>query len=151
MTMAVNQDLCRGCGTCMEACPNDAILLRDGKAFIDQAKCSYCQICAEVCPTGALQLVRTVTPAIGEKPSAIDVLRPQTASASLPNRSGWGQIALAFTGQYVLPRLVDILGTYLERHSTPSVPEQASSAKNPVDSRPYRLRRQRRGRFSKST
>ena len=37
-------------------CPNRAISLSNGKAFIDQEICSSCQICAEVCPTGALQI-----------------------------------------------------------------------------------------------
>lgn len=146
MTMVVNQDLCRGCGECLEACPNNAVFLRDSKAFINQTKCTSCQICAEVCPTGALQLRSTVTPAIGEKPGAMDVLYPQTVNGSLPDRSGWGQAVFALAGQFVLPHLADTLATFLEGHLSPSVPEQTLSTKFHVDFRPYRQRRQRRQR-----
>lgn len=151
MTMIVNQKLCTGCGICVRTCPNNAILLKEGKAFIDQTKCSSCQICADVCPTGALQVERTALPVIFEKSQAVDVVYPQTTNASLSERSSWRKTALALAGQYVLPRMVDIMGTLLERHLSPPVQERTSLTKNSVDDRPYRLHRQRRGRFSKST
>jgi NAD-dependent dihydropyrimidine dehydrogenase PreA subunit len=145
--MIVDQKLCGGCGICVRACPNNAILLKEGKAFIDQEKCSSCQVCAEVCPTGALQLEKMITPHKVEKPQPIEILNPQAAKVSYPERASWGLTALAVAGQYVLPRLVGILGTLLEKHLSPSIPERSSLVKNSVDFRPYRLRRQRRGRF----
>jgi ferredoxin len=35
MKMQVNQELCAGCGTCMDECPEGAIQLVDQKAVID--------------------------------------------------------------------------------------------------------------------
>jgi len=151
MTIIVDQKLCAGCEICVRACPNNAILMKEGKAFVDQEKCSSCQSCAEVCPTGALQLEKIILPHKVEKPQSIEILNPQAVKVPSPERASWGLTALALTGQYVLPRLVDILGTLLEKRLSPSIPERSSLIKNSVDFRPYRLRKQRRGRFSKST
>lgn len=152
MTMIIDQKLCAGCGICVRACPNNAIFMKEGKAFIDQEKCSFCQACAEVCPTGALQLEKMISPREVEKSQPIEILNPRAAKAPYPEQASWRQTVLALTGQYVLPRLVDILGTLLEKHLSPSVQERSTPfTKNSVGYRPYRLRRQRRGSFSKST
>jgi ferredoxin len=134
----------------MKVCPDNAITMIGRKVIIDQEKCTSCQTCVEACPTGALQLEIIVKPAMEDKPGAIDVIHPQTTNVSLPERSGGGQAALSLAGQYVLPRLVDIPGTFLERHLFPSVPEQIASTNYFVDCRPCRQRKQRCGRFSKS-
>lgn len=151
MTMIVNRELCKGCGDCVEVCPNKAIRLSEGKAVIDQAKCSTCQICAEVCPTGALQLERRVTPAILEKPGVTEILHPQTAMESSPKQSNWGVTILSLVGQHLLPRMADVLVAFLEWRFSSSVQERTMMTVNPVGNRPYQRRRQRRGRFSKST
>lgn len=153
MTIIVNQELCRGCGTCAEACPHSAIFLREGKAFVDQSKCTSCQVCLESCPTGALRSFSTLAPISVVKPDLVDVIEPRyPVSPSLPAQPGWGQTALAFVGQYVLPRLVDILGTFFEHKLAPSNPKQSTSTptRNRVDSRPMRQRRQHHGRFTSS-
>ncbi|MBN1808648.1 MAG: aldo/keto reductase [Planctomycetes bacterium] len=41
---------CRGCGTCVEECPNNAIEIVDGKARIDEEECLRCGYCAGACP-----------------------------------------------------------------------------------------------------
>ncbi len=48
---------CIGCGRCIEACPNKAISLADGKAETAADKCNYCGRCAEVCPAGAKKII----------------------------------------------------------------------------------------------
>ena len=46
-------DGCLGCGTCMDSCPNDAII--EGDAYqIDPEKCESCGTCADLCPAGAI-------------------------------------------------------------------------------------------------
>lgn len=40
---------CVGCGACIPACPNQAIILQDGKAVTDRAKCSACGACIDYC------------------------------------------------------------------------------------------------------
>ena len=48
---------CLGCGKCMEACPEDAISLKDGVVITDHAKCMNCGECAAVCPSKARRMV----------------------------------------------------------------------------------------------
>ncbi|GEM_PF-3219928 len=47
---------CQGCGACMEACPNDAILVSVGYLEVDESSCVACGKCAQACPTGALRM-----------------------------------------------------------------------------------------------
>ncbi|MCL6638943.1 MAG: 4Fe-4S binding protein [Firmicutes bacterium] len=46
-------DECVACGTCMESCPNEAIIEGDPYS-IDMEKCENCGTCIEACPTGAI-------------------------------------------------------------------------------------------------
>jgi aryl-alcohol dehydrogenase-like predicted oxidoreductase/NAD-dependent dihydropyrimidine dehydrogenase PreA subunit len=42
---------CKGCGSCIEVCPQNAISLgSDKKAKVDEAKCLLCGYCASACP-----------------------------------------------------------------------------------------------------
>lgn len=47
---------CLGLGSCVKICPNDAIVLRDGKASIS-ASCTGCGFCVDVCPKQLIVLV----------------------------------------------------------------------------------------------
>jgi len=52
-------DSCTGCGTCVEVCPNDVLVVARGKASTDPARaqrCFHCGGCVLVCPNGALAL-----------------------------------------------------------------------------------------------
>lgn len=151
MTMIVNQNLCSGCGTCLQACPNNAIILRDGKAFINQETCSSCQVCIDVCPTGALQLEKMITLQKVEKPQPIERSIHQIDKVSAPERFGLGQTLLALTGQYLMPRLVDALGTFLERRFLSPAPERTLLNLTSSSNRPYRQRRQRYRRYQNLT
>lgn len=49
----VNRDKCIGCKKCLQVgCP--AVMIREGKAFIDPKQCVGCTVCAQVCPMGAI-------------------------------------------------------------------------------------------------
>jgi len=53
----INQDLCIGCGTCVEKCHMDAIQLNDDdKAEIGEEYCIGCGVCAYFCPENAISL-----------------------------------------------------------------------------------------------
>ncbi len=51
----VIEELCMGCGLCVAQCPQDAIGLAFGKAWINQGRCTSCSTCIEVCPQGAIR------------------------------------------------------------------------------------------------
>lgn len=54
----VNQDLCIGCGTCVEKCHTSSMLLNeDGKAENIVENCIGCGVCAYFCPENAISLV----------------------------------------------------------------------------------------------
>ena len=43
-----------GCRACADACPTDAIVLRDGKVALDLGRCIFCPECEAACPEGAI-------------------------------------------------------------------------------------------------
>ncbi len=58
--IALNQDLCSGCGVCVAVCPYDALKLapaEDGRvAVMDTVKCKRCGLCVSACPSGAVAI-----------------------------------------------------------------------------------------------
>jgi len=52
----VNQDLCVGCGICVDECPVGAITQdQSSKAIINDDKCIRCGKCHDVCPEEAVR------------------------------------------------------------------------------------------------
>ncbi|MBI5485090.1 MAG: DUF362 domain-containing protein [Deltaproteobacteria bacterium] len=52
----VSQRHCTGCGICPRSCAHDAIIIAEGKAFIDPHKCVGCSRCITVCPVKAINV-----------------------------------------------------------------------------------------------
>ncbi|MGI6028290.1 MAG: RnfABCDGE type electron transport complex subunit B [Candidatus Heteroscillospira sp.] len=48
---------CIGFGTCVKACPFDAIHIVDGIAEVDHEKCVGCQSCVAICPKHVIDMV----------------------------------------------------------------------------------------------
>jgi ferredoxin len=48
---------CKGCGTCVKICPNNALSLENGKAVVDHKLCLLCGYCNPVCPEFAIRLI----------------------------------------------------------------------------------------------
>ena len=48
---------CKGCGTCVKACPNNALSLKNGKAVVDHNLCILCGYCNPVCPEFVIRLI----------------------------------------------------------------------------------------------
>jgi ferredoxin len=93
----VDVDRCTGCGACVEACPNGALTLHGGTAWVDSQLCRGCGVCIEECPTGAISIV---TPAPG--------LLPAVARLPVPLRDEYpAEPAVRLTG--VAPRPPSVL------------------------------------------
>jgi heterodisulfide reductase subunit A len=59
----VDDELCNQCGICVDACPYEAIVVKEEgdtglkqNARVIEALCKACGICASECPTGAIEL-----------------------------------------------------------------------------------------------
>ena len=50
----VDVNLCTACGICIEKCPFDSIIMKDGKALIQNETCRKCMICVKECPENAI-------------------------------------------------------------------------------------------------
>lgn len=54
MAFNIDKDKCVGCGSCVQECPANAIILENGKAVIDEAVCVQCGTCQACCPMNAI-------------------------------------------------------------------------------------------------
>lgn len=55
----IDRDRCRGCGLCIDICPEHAITMSVDVA-VDAAQCTGCGICVAGCPAQAILLSSTV-------------------------------------------------------------------------------------------
>jgi Fe-S-cluster-containing hydrogenase component 2 len=114
----VNQELCTGCVSCIDACSAGAIHLVDDVAEIDETLCIACEACLEACPNGA---ITAITTSVYNAPftvqpvsdSGLDLkqhptMLPETAVLEHGLKPLAGA-ALAFLGSEVAPRLMDVL------------------------------------------
>ncbi len=56
MVVKIDLEACIGCGQCVDACPVQALSMKDGKSQVDESLCIDCGACVAVCPTNALSL-----------------------------------------------------------------------------------------------
>jgi ferredoxin len=78
--MYVDEELCCGCGACVEACPRHALSIVDYKAVIDPARCDSCGQCVEACPQEAIGTT-DITDSSSLQPPARQILPPGRAGA----------------------------------------------------------------------
>jgi NAD-dependent dihydropyrimidine dehydrogenase PreA subunit len=55
MAVKIDKEKCNACGTCVEACPVEALKLKD-VAEVDEETCIDCGTCVDECPEGAISL-----------------------------------------------------------------------------------------------
>ena len=56
MAAKVDMEKCVGCGSCKDACPAEAIEIKDDKAKVDADKCLSCGACEGECPMEAIKV-----------------------------------------------------------------------------------------------
>ncbi len=67
----IDEERCTGCGDCVEACPEGAVALVDGKAsIIDPDACDYCTACEALCPQEAIRCPFEIVAAPGSQGQA---------------------------------------------------------------------------------
>jgi anaerobic sulfite reductase subunit C len=49
------EGLCTGCGTCVEYCKENAIIVKNGISVLDPARCVQCGVCIQSCPFDLLK------------------------------------------------------------------------------------------------
>ncbi|PTX94957.1 ferredoxin [Spartobacteria bacterium LR76] len=54
MAYQIDPQKCETCGSCVEACPNDAIKIKGLTAVIDANLCIDCGNCETTCNSGAI-------------------------------------------------------------------------------------------------
>ena len=82
VSVKVDENLCIGCGKCIEVCVFKGREMEDGKAKLIEDQCVACGRCAEICPTGATTIeiddVSRVEDLIAKIEAVVDV-RDQAA------------------------------------------------------------------------
>ena len=78
-----NSEKCKGCGICVEVCPEEAIRISDNKSMTNRNRCKGNGNCAEVCPNEARSL-------IGRYMTATEVFEDVNADAIFYQNSGGG-------------------------------------------------------------
>lgn len=59
ITVKVDEDLCVGCGECLEICVFTGMEMIDGKARVNQENCLGCGRCVSICPQEAISITIT--------------------------------------------------------------------------------------------
>lgn len=57
VTLALNPQICTGCGICTQVCPHGVLQVREKKAvIIERDACMECGACMRNCPTQAIKV-----------------------------------------------------------------------------------------------
>ena len=54
MAVKIDKEKCDACGTCVEACPVEAIAVKE-KAEVNEEECVDCGTCIDECPNEAIE------------------------------------------------------------------------------------------------
>ncbi|MFZ0965040.1 MAG: 4Fe-4S dicluster domain-containing protein [Candidatus Bathyarchaeia archaeon] len=56
--IAIDNDKCNGCGTCVDTCPVAVFEIKDGKSVpVKPEECLVCRACEVQCPESAVQVI----------------------------------------------------------------------------------------------
>ncbi len=97
-SVTLDEDLCRGCTTCISRCPTEAIRVRNGKARIITERCIDCGECIRSCPSHAKKAIS----------DPLSVIEQFDYKVALPAPSFYGQFKDSIGPDRVLSALLKI-------------------------------------------
>ena len=56
MSVKIDEGKCTGCGSCVDVCPVEAIVVENDKAKVDADTCVDCGTCVDECPEEAIEM-----------------------------------------------------------------------------------------------
>jgi len=145
---------CTGCGQCTEVCPTGALRVEGGHAVVDAGLCRGCEACVPACPQDALAWKEAPVVAVRqEAPAALKADRGGALVRAAP--APWHRRVvpvlasmIRFTGQEVLPRVLEAIATSgEERSARPQAPHVPTVGQR-LSGR-GRTRQRRRGRHGR--
>ena len=137
----INELECKGCGICLDACPQGAIYLCDDVAGVDLERCDDCRKCIPQCPSNAISWVdeksEIIIPQIRMEQVGAYPLQAER-SVELKKRTSillTAIAAIALIGKEIVPKVLDILA---ERQSNISKSRGSSVSSTRINQAPGR-------------
>jgi Fe-S-cluster-containing hydrogenase component 2 len=115
----IDEDKCSGCGVCLEACPEGAILLRDSAAVIEQNHCTGCGDCLAVCQESAIYEVEVAPEPVTAAAIAVEPAQqtPTTWQSTLTRARPVVASTLAAAAPLAVDVLADLARRWLDERS----------------------------------
>ena len=99
----IDQELCAGCGECLQVCRFDAVRMNESKYFIDPIACEGCAACYYTCPCEAISMSEQLA---GAWFSSDSVSGPLFHAALRPAQENSGKL-VTLLKQYAKLRALD--------------------------------------------
>jgi len=153
MIIQINQELCLGCGICMDTCQSGAIFMDAQRAVIDIDLCNMCEVCIDACPNEAIAAIAGTPQATSiPVPNTVNIPVNMTVSQSdqldtpisLNENKLLTNSVVSFLGSEVAPRLVNMAISVLDRRLTQSAPTTSQAHTESLKNRPEKGRMNRR-------
>ena len=132
---AIDEDLCTGCGLCLEYCPSGAMKMLGETVEIEEGLCTSCGSCAEACPQNAIYEYEEVPALRGEARELTPTTTSRSPLAVAQKRPSLARQQKAAAAAVLLPVLSRLLFRLAGRVSlrgggraSSNLPRQQSSA-----------------------